>query len=122
MKLRQFGEMLAQQIAARTGFFATIEEPQTELLARLRREGGIRRDVVDGFHDLRRHVDTSNTRTTSASTAPVGSLVRPLQQQRAHQPHDRGLEALVGVGDHGLHARQAAALECSPPNNASWKG
>ena len=36
MKLRQFGEMLAQHIAARTGVFTTIKEPQAELLARLR--------------------------------------------------------------------------------------
>jgi type I restriction enzyme R subunit len=32
MKLRQFGEMLAQQIAARTGVFTSIEETQAELL------------------------------------------------------------------------------------------
>jgi type I restriction enzyme R subunit len=54
MKLRQFGEMLAQQIAARTGVFATMEESQAELLARLRREGTVPRDVLDVFHDLRR--------------------------------------------------------------------
>lgn len=54
MKLRQFGEMLAQQVAARTGVFATMEESQAELLARLRREGVVPRDVLDVFHDLRR--------------------------------------------------------------------
>lgn len=54
MKLRQFGEMLAQQIAARTGVFTTMEERQAELLARLRREGTVPRDVLDVFHDLRR--------------------------------------------------------------------
>jgi type I restriction enzyme R subunit len=54
MKLRQFGEMLAQQIAARTGVFTSIEETQAELLTRLRREGAVPRDVLDVFHDLRR--------------------------------------------------------------------
>lgn len=54
MKLRQFGEMLAQQIAARTGVFTMMEESQAELLARLRREGTVPRDVLDVFHDLRR--------------------------------------------------------------------
>ena len=54
MKLRQFGELLAQQIAARTGVFTTLDEPQAELLARLRREGTVPRDVLDVFHDLRR--------------------------------------------------------------------
>jgi type I restriction enzyme R subunit len=54
MKLRQFGEMLAQQIAARTGVFTAMEESQAELLARLRREGTVPRDVLDVFHDLRR--------------------------------------------------------------------
>ncbi len=50
MKLRQFGELVAQQIAARTGVFHAVEESQT----RLRCEGVIPRDVLDLFHDLRR--------------------------------------------------------------------
>lgn len=54
MKLRQFGELLAQQLAARTGVYGTVEEPQAELLTRLRREGAVPRDVLDLFHDLRR--------------------------------------------------------------------
>ncbi len=54
MKFRQFGEMLAQQMAARTGVFTTMEESQAELLVRLRREGTVPRDVLDVFHDLRR--------------------------------------------------------------------
>jgi type I restriction enzyme, R subunit len=54
MKLRQFGELLAQQIAARTNIYTTVEEPQAELLARMRRENAIPREAVDLFHDLRR--------------------------------------------------------------------
>ncbi|HEX6016269.1 MAG TPA: hypothetical protein VFY87_31590, partial [Geminicoccaceae bacterium] len=34
IKLRQFGELLAQEVAARTGMFASPEEPQANLLRR----------------------------------------------------------------------------------------
>ena len=54
MKLRQFGEALAQQVAARTGVFTSADEPQADLLGRLRREAGSPREVLDLFHDLRR--------------------------------------------------------------------
>jgi type I restriction enzyme R subunit len=54
MKLRQFGEIFAQQLAARTGIYTSAQEPQTELLSRLRREGAVPREVVDLLHDLRR--------------------------------------------------------------------
>lgn len=54
MKLRQFGELLAQQLAARLGLFVSVEEPQADLLGRLRRDGNLPREVLDLFHDLRR--------------------------------------------------------------------
>ena len=54
MKLRQFGELLAQQVAARAGVFVAVDEPQSELLGRLRRDTAYSRDVIDLFHDLRR--------------------------------------------------------------------
>lgn len=54
MKLRQFGELLAQQVAARAGVFVAIDEPQSDLLGRLRRDTAYSRDVIDLFHDLRR--------------------------------------------------------------------
>lgn len=54
MKLRQFGELLAQQAAARAGVSASSDEPQAERLGRLRREAGYPREVLDLFHDLRR--------------------------------------------------------------------
>jgi len=54
MKLRQFGELLAQQVAARAGVFVAVDEPQSDLLGRLRRDTAYSRDVIDLFHDLRR--------------------------------------------------------------------
>ena len=54
MKLRQFGELLAQQLAARAGVFADIDERQSDLLGRLQRDTAYPRDVIDLFHDLRR--------------------------------------------------------------------
>lgn len=63
MKLRQFGELVAQQLAARTGVYADVEEPQAELLARLRREGAVQREVIDLLHDLRRAAMLRRTST-----------------------------------------------------------
>lgn len=52
MKLRQYGELLAQETAARLGLYSSADEKQSELLSRLRREG-LPFDVLDIFHHLR---------------------------------------------------------------------
>src|SRR4051794_20590881 len=54
MKLRQFGELLAQQAAARVAVPTTPDEPQADLLGRIQRESGWPREVIDLFHHLRR--------------------------------------------------------------------
>ena len=54
MKVRQLGELLAQQVAAHAGVLGDADESQAELLGRLRRETAFPRDVIDLFHDLRR--------------------------------------------------------------------
>jgi type I restriction enzyme R subunit len=54
MKLRQFGELLAQQAAARAALYSSTNESQIDLLRRLQFEAGYPRDVIDLFHDLRR--------------------------------------------------------------------
>lgn len=53
IKLRQFGELLGQQVAARYGLFVSDAEAQTDLLRRLRLDGGLPREVLDLFHQLR---------------------------------------------------------------------
>jgi len=54
LKLRQFGEVLAQFTAARIGIYASSEEKQNDLLRRLREGGILERDILNLFHDLRR--------------------------------------------------------------------
>ena len=54
MKLRQFAELLAQQLAARMGLYTTSEEPFATLLQRLRAERAIPREAGDLFHQLRK--------------------------------------------------------------------
>jgi type I restriction enzyme R subunit len=51
--LRQFGEALAQLVAARSGLFVDENEPQAALLRRLRIEGNYPSNVLDLFHQLR---------------------------------------------------------------------
>ena len=49
IKLRQFGELLAQQVASRFGLYAGSEESQLELLRRLESNGDLERDVAELF-------------------------------------------------------------------------
>src|SRR3989442_223184 len=53
IKLRQFGELLAQLTAASAGLLASPEEPQVDLLRRLRFAGIVPPEVGDLFHQLR---------------------------------------------------------------------
>lgn len=53
-KLRQFAELMAQQVAARLGSFTSPEETFAELLLRLRAERALPRAAEDLFHQLRR--------------------------------------------------------------------
>jgi type I restriction enzyme, R subunit len=51
--VRQFGETLAQLVAARSGLFTDASEPQADLLRRLRLDGNFPRNVLDLFRQLR---------------------------------------------------------------------
>jgi type I restriction enzyme R subunit len=53
IKLRQFGEQIAQQLAARTGLLTSPDEPQSDLLRRLKFDRAAPREVVELFHQLR---------------------------------------------------------------------
>src|SRR5579863_9495733 len=53
IKLRQFGEVLAQLTAAKSGMLASPEAQQADLLRRLKFERIVPREVGDLFHQLR---------------------------------------------------------------------
>ena len=53
IKLRQYGETLAQLVAAKAGLFRDTQEPQSDLLRRLKFEKVLPREVGDLFHHLR---------------------------------------------------------------------
>ena len=72
MKLRQFGERLAQLVAAKTGHFEPELESQANLLRRLKLERVLPPDVSDLFHQIRQGGNTA-----------------------AHQQTDNHAEALV---------------------------
>lgn len=54
IKLRQFGERLAQLAAAQVGLYVSSEERQIDLLRRLRDRGLFKAEVESLFHELRR--------------------------------------------------------------------
>jgi type I restriction enzyme R subunit len=53
IKLRQFGEVLAQLVAAKAGLYRSPDEPQADLLRRLNLERITPRQVGDLFYQLR---------------------------------------------------------------------
>jgi len=53
IKLRQFAELLAQEVAARSGLFSSTDEAQSELLKRLKAERIVPPPVMDLFHQVR---------------------------------------------------------------------
>src|ERR1700691_2745167 len=53
IQLRQFGEVLAQLTAAKAGLLASPEEPQVDLLRRLKFERVVPSEVGELFHQLR---------------------------------------------------------------------
>jgi type I restriction enzyme R subunit len=54
-KLRQFGEQLAKEVAARAGLLASPDENFATLLGNIRRSGHAPQRVVELFHHLRRY-------------------------------------------------------------------
>lgn len=52
MKLRQLGELLAQEVATRVGLFASPDEAQSDLLRRLKVERAVP-PAMDLFHQIR---------------------------------------------------------------------
>jgi type I restriction enzyme R subunit len=60
LKLRQLGELLAQQTASRFGLELRIEETQQVLLRRLEAEGCLDREIAELFHVLRRKGNLAN--------------------------------------------------------------
>ncbi|MFM7087735.1 MAG: type I restriction-modification system endonuclease [Cyanobium sp.] len=60
LKLRQLGELLAQQVAARFGVELRVEETQQQLIRRLELEAILEREVAELFHELRRRGNKAN--------------------------------------------------------------
>ncbi|MDX2100240.1 MAG: type I restriction-modification system endonuclease [Leptolyngbyaceae cyanobacterium bins.59] len=54
IKLRQFGEVLAQLTAANVGLYSSPDEKQVDLLRRLRDRGVLKGEVDSLFHELRK--------------------------------------------------------------------
>jgi type I restriction enzyme, R subunit len=71
IKLRQFGELLAQLVAAKVGLFEDNGESQLELLRRLESHGAIAGEALDLFHQLRK---SGNRATHSGSGDPRTAL------------------------------------------------
>ena len=99
IKLRQYGETLAQLVAAKSGLFRDAQEPQTDLLRRLKFERVIPREVGDLFHHLRIVGNKSNPRERrqprrGPDGAQSGSRARYLVSSNVRTRRNRSRQAL----------------------------
>lgn len=78
IKLRQFGELMAQLTAAKAGLFSSPEEPQADLLRRLKLERIVPREVGDLFHQIR----ISGNRATHAHADDYSEALTALKIAR----------------------------------------
>jgi type I restriction enzyme R subunit len=60
IKLRQLGELLGQEVAARVGLYTAPEESQANLLRRLEVERAVPPQAMDLFHQIRMHGSRAN--------------------------------------------------------------
>lgn len=78
IKLRQFGELLAQLTAAKSGLLTSPDEQQADLLRRLKFERIVPREVGDLFHQLR----MAGNRATHAQTGDHAEALSTLKIAR----------------------------------------
>src|SRR5512135_225427 len=74
LKLRQFGELLAQTIAVRMKLYKTEAESQNELLRRLRDENVLTREVYDLFGEIRRAGDDASLAGSNDAAQALNTL------------------------------------------------
>ncbi|MEB3213226.1 MAG: type I restriction-modification system endonuclease, partial [Leptolyngbyaceae bacterium] len=91
IKLRQFGELLAQMVSAKAGLYENPGESQIDLLRRLEREGAIAGQVLTLFHELRK----IGNRATHSFSGEKGTALSGLKYAR-----------LLGVWFHRSYGRQ----------------
>ena len=78
IKLRQFGEVLAQLVGAKAGLYRSPDEPQADLLRRLNLERITPREVSDLFYQLR----VSGNRATHDLSGTYGEALTGLKVAR----------------------------------------
>jgi type I restriction enzyme R subunit len=74
IKLRQFGEVLAQLTAANVGLYTSPDEKQLDLLRRLRERGILKGDVDRLFHELRKMGNDANHALASNQRSALSGL------------------------------------------------
>lgn len=74
IKLRQFGEVLAQLTAAKVGLYSYPEEKQVDLLRRLRDRGVLKGEVDRLFHELRKAGNEATNGLAGSQRQALSSL------------------------------------------------
>lgn len=107
LKLRQFSELLAQSLAARTGLYTSAEESQYELIRRLHGEGILPREVKQVLDQIRVIGNAANHALQGDHAAALSTLGN--QAEIVHC-----VEALFAMADR-IEARCTAARTHAQP-------
>lgn len=74
IKLRQYGETMAQIVAAKSGLFVSLDEMQIDLLRRLCGNGILPPDISGLFHDIRIAGNRAAHRNAGTHTEALSAL------------------------------------------------
>jgi type I restriction enzyme R subunit len=98
IKLRQFGELLAQLAAAKVGLYVSSDERQIDLLRRLRERGLLKGEVDRLFHEVRR---AGNEATHTLAGNHRTALIPSCSRKRNIKRRARGLQRHSQMGEVG---------------------
>lgn len=74
LKLRQFGEFLAQLLASRVGLYTSPEEAQYDLIRRLQDQSILPREIADLFNEVRRSGNAASHKMAGDHGSALSSL------------------------------------------------
>lgn len=74
LKLRQFAELLAQTVAAKSGLYQSSAETQVDLLRRLQDEGLLPREILQVLHEVRKAGNSANHALTGDAILALRTL------------------------------------------------
>jgi type I restriction enzyme R subunit len=117
--LRQFGELLAQVVAARSGLLTDARDQQADLLRRLRIEANYPPNVLDLFHQIRINGNAATHRRDGDHAKALACL--KMARQLGIWFYRTSMIATLSPAHFSRHDLQLIQLQTLPPNLTGLK-